>query len=164
MYCFEWHAATLGDHCRVIGQTVYSSLSAPTVMRDHHVSRYGLGDPARSRLARSTASSPHPGRSRSRNRSHHLTGHDRGLQVVIGQRPHIRADGLVQYLAHRVQRGHHRVTDRVSDELSMNSRIEAATDKPAHCEIVTENVETTPKNTRDCGKAEELTDLFERVE
>jgi hypothetical protein len=25
-------------------------------------------------------------------------------------------------------------------------------------------VETTPKNTRDCGKAEELTDLFERVE
>jgi len=46
----------------------------------------------------------------------------------------------------------------------MNSRIEAATDKPAHYEIVTENVETTPKNTRDCGKAEELTDLFERVE
>lgn len=52
----------------------------------------------------------------------------------------------------------------VSDELSMNSRIEAATDKPAHYEIATENVETTPKNMRDCGKAEELSDLFERLE
>ena len=54
--------------------------------------------------------------------------------------------------------------DRVSDELSMNSRIEAATDKPAHYEIATENVETTPKNMRDCGKAEELSDLFEGLE
>jgi hypothetical protein len=70
---------------------------------------------------------------------HHLTGHDRGLQIIIGQRAHLRADGLVQYPADRVQRGHHRVTDpgerRVVDEFE----IEAGTGKLTRAETAIQN-------------------------
>ena len=54
--------------------------------------------------------------------------------------------------------------DRVSDELSMNSRIEAATDKPAHYENRRRECGNNTEEHARLGKAEELSDLFERLE